>query len=48
MILEVSQDTGLLGLIIVLVIMNMRKVSSLCKDVTNLKAKIENIEIFKT
>ncbi len=40
MILELTQDTGLLGLIIILVVMNMKKVSNLCKDVANLKGRI--------
>ncbi len=41
MILEITQDTGLLGLVILLVIMNMQKVSRLCKDIEKLKWKIK-------
>ena len=41
MILEITQDTGLLGLVILLVIMNMHKVSRLCKDIEKLKWKIK-------
>ncbi len=41
MSLEISQDTGLLGIVITMIFLLQRRVNRLCKDVSKLQGKHE-------
>lgn len=36
---EVTQDTGLIGVVIIMIFMLQKRVNKLCKDVSNLKGR---------